>query len=140
MGLGATPTQHHPRRALRTYMCACSGGCWYAKPHWRWVLTRSGRARRATACQPATRAAHASHTRPKAKGMHAFNPQVVSPSELGGLRSEEYLTLNPQGKMPLLVEDDGTVVWESDAICRHLLEKHAATGPSLYPATLAELL
>ena len=57
--------------------------------------------------------------------------------EIGGLRSEEYLALNPQGKMPLLVEDDGMVVWEADAICRHLLEKYP-NGPSLYPANLAE--
>ena len=56
--------------------------------------------------------------------------------EIGGLRSEQYLALNPQGKMPLLVEDDGLVVWEADAICRHLLEKHADDG-SLWPADLA---
>ena len=56
--------------------------------------------------------------------------------ELGGLRSDEYLKLNPQGKMPLLSEDDGSVVWEADAICRHLLEKHGS-GLSLFPADLA---
>ena len=40
--------------------------------------------------------------------------------------------------MPLLVDnDDGTTVWESDAICRHLLEKHASAG-SLYPVDLAQ--
>ena len=65
--------------------------------------------------------------------------KIVSPQEIGGLRSSEYLALNPQGKMPLLVEDDGLVVWESDAICRHLLEKHAGegSGPSLWPTDLA---
>ena len=63
--------------------------------------------------------------------------KIVSPQELGGLRSDEYKALSPQGKMPLLVEDDGTSVWESDAICRHLLDKHADTGPSLRPSTLA---
>jgi glutathione S-transferase len=62
--------------------------------------------------------------------------KIVSPQELGGLRSAEYKALSPQGKMPLLVEDDGTSVWESDAICRHLLDKHADTGPSLRPTTL----
>ena len=61
---------------------------------------------------------------------------IVSPMDLGGLRSEEYTRLNPQGKMPLLVEDDGSAVWESDAICRHLLDKHADAGPSLWPSTL----
>lgn len=63
--------------------------------------------------------------------------KVTSPMEIGGLRSEEFLALNPQGKMPLLVEDDGIVVWEADAICRHLLEKHAASADSMSPADLA---
>ena len=49
--------------------------------------------------------------------------KVVSPMELGGLRSDEYLALNPQGKMPLLV-DEGNSIWEADAICRHLVAKH----------------
>ena len=55
---------------------------------------------------------------------------IMSPMDIGGLRSEEYLALNPQGKMPLLVDDD-TVVWEADAICRHLLEKHADSAVSM---------
>jgi glutathione S-transferase/diadenosine tetraphosphate (Ap4A) HIT family hydrolase len=54
--------------------------------------------------------------------------KIESPMALGGLRSEEYRALNPQGKMPLLVESDGVTVWETDAICRHLLEKHANDG------------
>jgi len=64
--------------------------------------------------------------------------RVASPMELGGLRGEKYLSLNPQGKMPLLVDGD-SCVWETDAICRHLLEKHAAEGdgPSLFPTSLA---
>ena len=37
-----------------------------------------------------------------------------------------------------LVEPDGSTVWETDAICRHLLEKHAdEPGPSLWPTGLA---
>jgi len=64
--------------------------------------------------------------------------KIVSPGELGGLGSDEYLSLNPQGKMPLLVDDDLTVVWESDAICRHLLDKHSdAAGPSFFPRELS---
>ena len=54
--------------------------------------------------------------------------QIKSPMDIGGLRSDEYLALNPQGKMPLLVDDDGLVVWESDAICRHLLLAFRALG------------
>jgi len=59
---------------------------------------------------------------------------VVSPMEIGGLRSEQYLALNPQGKMPMLVDEDGSVTWEADAICRHLLDKHASDA--LRPADL----
>ena len=65
--------------------------------------------------------------------------KIVSPMELGGLRSAEYMALNPQAKMPLLTDGDGCAVWESDAICRHLLDKHAfeGNGPSCYPTDLA---
>ena len=64
---------------------------------------------------------------------------IKSPGELGGLRSEQYLSLSPQGKMPLLVDEaSGLPVFESDAICRHLLDKHAGTGSatSLVPSDL----
>ena len=66
--------------------------------------------------------------------------KIASPSALGGLRSADYLMLNPQGKMPLLVcGDDGMVVYESDAICRHLLDAYAGagSGPSLMPSDIA---
>ena len=46
--------------------------------------------------------------------------QIQSPGKLGGLKSPEYTGLNPQGKMPLLVDDE-FAVWEADAICRHIL-------------------
>jgi len=64
---------------------------------------------------------------------------IQSPMDIGGLQSSEYLALNPQGKMPLLV-DEGLCVWESDAICRHLLDKHAndGSGPSLWPSSISE--
>ena len=49
---------------------------------------------------------------------------IAKPVDLGGLVSDEYKALNPQCKMPLLVdEDEGVTVYEADAICR------AATPP-----------
>ncbi len=46
---------------------------------------------------------------------------IVSPQALGGLKSPEYLRINPQGKMPVLVLDDGhTSLPESEvrgAVC-----------------------
>ena len=59
--------------------------------------------------------------------------EVVSPTEIGGLRSDEYLKLNPQAKMPLLVLGGGgecDSIAESDTIARYLLSKYADHGPS----------
>lgn len=44
----------------------------------------------------------------------------------GGTREPAYLALNPNGLVPTLQEDDGFVMWESNAIVRYLAEKHAA--------------
>lgn len=41
----------------------------------------------------------------------------------GQQRDPEYLALNPNGKIPTLVEDDGTVIVESGAILWHIAEK-----------------
>lgn len=64
---------------------------------------------------------------------------IAPPTDLSpqGLKSPEYLALNPQGKMPLLVcGGSGLVVPESDTICRYLLDKHASSpGPSFVPST-----
>lgn len=43
----------------------------------------------------------------------------------GGLDSEAYGRLNPNRRIPVL-EDGGTVVWESNAIVRYLAAKHGA--------------
>jgi glutathione S-transferase len=49
----------------------------------------------------------------------------------GGNKAPEYLALNPNGLVPT-VDDDGFVLWESNAIVRYLAAKHAAG--SLYPS------
>ena len=43
----------------------------------------------------------------------------------GENKSAEYLKLNPNGKVPTMVDGD-VVVWESMAICYYLMEKHNA--------------
>lgn len=63
---------------------------------------------------------------------------IVSPATLGGLKSPDYLALNPHGKMPLLVLPCGTALPESDTIARYLLDEYAAVGPSFDPGTARE--
>ncbi|KAK3289592.1 hypothetical protein CYMTET_2986 [Cymbomonas tetramitiformis] len=60
---------------------------------------------------------------------------VTSPMDLGGLKSPEYLKLNPQGKMPLLVLPDGIALPESAVIANYIADKYASSGPSLIPST-----
>jgi maleylpyruvate isomerase len=50
----------------------------------------------------------------------------------GEQRSAEYLALNPQGLVPSLVLDDGTVLTQSLAICEYLEETHPE--PPLLPS------
>lgn len=57
--------------------------------------------------------------------------QISSPMDLGGLKTPEYLELNPQGKMPLLVTDSINIP-ESDTICRYLLSTYE-TGADFQP-------
>jgi len=48
----------------------------------------------------------------------------------GEHRSGEYLSLNPNGRVPLL-DDKGFLLWESHAIMQYLADKH--DGEALYP-------
>eukprot|EP00242_Pyramimonas_sp_CCMP2087_P014111 CAMPEP_0198211934 /NCGR_PEP_ID=MMETSP1445-20131203/25428_1 /TAXON_ID=36898 /ORGANISM="Pyramimonas sp., Strain CCMP2087" /LENGTH=312 /DNA_ID=CAMNT_0043886295 /DNA_START=55 /DNA_END=990 /DNA_ORIENTATION=+ len=63
------------------------------------------------------------------------NVTITSPAVIGGLKSDEYLALNPQGKMPVLVLDDDQALPESEVITQYLVDKYADVGPSLRPGT-----
>jgi glutathione S-transferase len=52
----------------------------------------------------------------------------------GVVNTPQYLSLNPNGLVPT-IDDDGFVLWESNAIVRYLAAKHAPG--SLWPETLA---
>ena len=49
----------------------------------------------------------------------------------GGLDTDEFAALNPNRRVPV-IDDDGTVVWESNAIVRYISAKHGYG--TLYPA------
>ena len=42
----------------------------------------------------------------------------------GGLDSREFLAMNPHGRIPV-IDDDGTIVWESHAILRYLAARYS---------------
>lgn len=59
---------------------------------------------------------------------------IASPSDIGGLKSADFLALNPQGKMPTLhCTKAGFSIAESDTICRYLLTVYSSMGPSFSP-------
>lgn len=63
----------------------------------------------------------------RAKGVEL--EEAVLPQ--GGLRSEAFLRMNPVGKIPVLILDDGTILPESDTILRYLEARFPV--PGLYP-------
>ncbi len=46
----------------------------------------------------------------------------------GGLDTPAYGALNPNRRVPTLVDDDGTTVWESNTIVRYLAARYGAGG------------
>lgn len=62
--------------------------------------------------------------------------EIVPPPE-GGLKSPDYLALNPMGKMPVLALDDGVCLPESETILEYLEDAHPT--PSLRPASALAL-
>ena len=67
------------------------------------------------------------------KNLSPSQVAIVSPMTLGGLKSPNYLAVNPQGKMPALVcSETGMDIAESDTICRYLMSSYPQ-GPSFQP-------
>ena len=63
---------------------------------------------------------------------------IISPMKLGGLKSEEFMALSPQGLMPALTIQKEHAsgmkhLSESDTIARYLLAEYAGIGPSFQP-------
>lgn len=58
------------------------------------------------------------------------------PLPAGGLRSPEFLAINPIAKIPVLLTDEGRTIPESDTILRYLETQFPE--PSLYPASATD--
>jgi glutathione S-transferase len=65
---------------------------------------------------------------------HAFQSVRID-SNAGGTQTPDFLTLNPAGKVPAVVLDDGTVLTESNAILLHFAEGTAWLPPPGLPRT-----
>jgi glutathione S-transferase len=57
----------------------------------------------------------------------------------GEARTPEFLRLSPRGEIPVL-DDDGFIVWDSQAILGYLARRHAPSWLPLDPVPLAETL
>ena len=62
--------------------------------------------------------------------------RIEAPQTLGGLKSDEYLALNAQGKMPLFVTDSGLPIPESGAIASYIVEQTRDKAPTFIPSSL----
>ncbi|MCW8306287.1 glutathione S-transferase family protein [Acidiphilium sp. PA] len=66
---------------------------------------------------------------------------VETDSNAGATRSEAFLAINPNGKVPVLVLDDNVILTESNAILLHLAEgTHWLPAPSLARTRVHEWL
>lgn len=63
-------------------------------------------------------------------GIADVEPHFVNLAK-GEHRQPEYLSVNPMGKLPALRDDDGLVLWESNAICQYLCERQGDSA--FYP-------
>lgn len=66
---------------------------------------------------------------------------IKSPTDLGGLKSDAYLALNPLGKIPLAVIHSNSAanpdepIFESAVICEYIAERFDHVAPSFVPKT-----
>ena len=60
---------------------------------------------------------------------------ISTPADYGGMSSDAYRALNPQGKIPTLLLADGSALYESRVISAFLADKYRDSGPSLLAET-----
>ena len=54
-----------------------------------------------------------------------LHQRIEAGGEIGGLDDPKFRALNPNGRIPV-IDEDGVVVWESNAIIRYLAARHGA--------------
>lgn len=50
---------------------------------------------------------------------------IPAGSDFGGLDTPEFLAINPHGRIPVIQDVDGTIVWESHAILRYIAARYS---------------
>jgi glutathione S-transferase len=68
------------------------------------------------------------------KGLDAMI-DMRTPADYGGLASDEYRALNPQGKLPVLILPDGSTIFEARVVSAYIADRYAEIGPALNPPT-----
>ena len=63
-------------------------------------------------------------------GIEGIEHELVNLAK-GEHKSPAFLAINPMGALPALADDSGLVLWESNAICQFLCDRHGDT--SFYP-------
>jgi glutathione S-transferase len=66
-----------------------------------------------------------------------FERKVLSFSD-GDLKSAEFLALNPRGRVPVIVDREDLVLFESAAILEYLEDAYSDYGKRLFPGSLSE--
>jgi glutathione S-transferase len=63
--------------------------------------------------------------------------RINAGGSFGGLDTPSFLAMNPHGRIPVIVDDDTTTVWESHSIIRYLSARYGSS--SLWRGDPAEL-
>lgn len=72
------------------------------------------------------------------KNLDPSQVEICSPMDLGGLKTEDYLAVNPLGKIPSVVvnsSDPPHFLYESSVICGYLSEVFQDVQPSFIPSS-----
>lgn len=64
-------------------------------------------------------------------GIRDVEPELVNLAK-GEHKLPDFLAINPMGRLPALTDDQGLVLWESNAICQFLCEREGDTP--FYPS------